>query len=99
MDVQENIFRRVSDDTPQNRVCRQVALLPPSTGLLSFPSGSRSSMSIDGYSERSLTAGHIARHMIGDVLTEGLCRSMFLAQHDSSRSHLLTHRNECRGDN
>jgi len=78
MTVQENIFRWVSDDPPRNR---QVALLPPSTDLLSFLSGSRSSMSIDGYSERSLMAEHIARHRIKDVLSKGLRRSMFLAQH------------------
>jgi hypothetical protein len=81
MAVQENFFHRNPDDPPRARVCGEVALPPPSTGLLSFLSGSMSSMLIDGYSEHSLTAEHIARHRIGNVLTEGLHRGMFLAQH------------------
>jgi hypothetical protein len=96
MNVQENIFHRVSDDPPRNRICRQVALLLPSTGLLSFLSGSRSSMLIDGNFERSLTAEYIARHRIGNVLTKGLRRSMFLCT--TSRFQLLTDRNECRSE-
>lgn len=76
MDVQEKKFRRVTDDPPQNHDCRQVTLLPPSTGLLSSLSGSMSSMSIDGHSERSLTAENISRHMIGDVLTRDFRRGV-----------------------
>jgi hypothetical protein len=34
MTVQENFFHRASDDPARNRVCRQVALLWPSAGLL-----------------------------------------------------------------
>ena len=76
MAVQENFFHRVSDDPPRTLVCREVALPPPSTSLLLFLSGSMLSMLIDGYSEHSLTAGHIhiARHRIGNVLTKGLYR-------------------------
>ena len=81
MTVQENFFHRVSDDPLRTRVCRQVALLWPSTGLLSFLSGSISSMSIDGYSERALTAENIACHGVGDVLAKGPHHSMFHALH------------------
>jgi hypothetical protein len=67
MTIQENIFHRVSDDPHRDRVCRRVTLLP-------------SSASIDGHSECSLTAEHIARQRIGNVSTKGLRRSKFLVQ-------------------